>query len=99
MNDCVASASEFIKNITIEGWVRPTLKFNWSNMMFIDRITQVKVILANEVAISWYEGMKLRKIFKKKFIIHPVYEKNGKIRRIMIEKQKDKEGMEEIKIE
>ena len=62
MNDCVASASEFIKNITIEGWGRPTLKFNWCNMMFIDRITQVKVILANEIAISGYEGMEESKI-------------------------------------
>ena len=65
MEDYVNTATEFIKNIKIEGRLRPTLKFEWKNLKFMDQITQAEFTIQNEIAISWYKGRQLGKCFGK----------------------------------
>jgi len=87
MDDYVVTASEFIKNIKIEGCFRPTLNFKWKNLTICNQVTQVKTKITRGIPVSWCEKQKLTRLFQKDFKINPVFEKNGQIMRIMIKQQ------------
>src|SRR6267154_658446 len=72
MEDYVNTATELIKDINIVGWLRPTMKFKWENLKFVDQITQAEFTIQNEIAISWYKGRQLGKVFREEFKINPI---------------------------
>ena len=84
MDDYVVVASDFINNITIEGCLKPTLKYKWKNVMCIDQVTQVKTEISKNITVTWWEKQKIMEMFQQDFKINPVFEKNGNIRRVMI---------------
>ena len=51
----VVTASEFINNITVEGWLRPKLKFKWKNLTCNDEVNQVKIKIEKEIGLTWRE--------------------------------------------
>ena len=62
VEDYVNTATEFIEDIKIEGWLRPTMKFKWENLKFVDQITQAEFTIQNGIEISWYKRRQLRSV-------------------------------------
>ena len=91
MKDCIAESTEYIKDMTVEGWIRPTLKFKWKNLKMTDQITEVETKVKEKITLTWKEARKLRKLFQHDFTINPVLKQDGKIKRIMIQEGRKEE--------
>ena len=86
MEDYEVSASEFIKNITIQGWIRPTLNFKWEKLTCTNLVTHVKTTVDGRVKMTYAERFKIKEALQKEFVINPVFRKTGKIERVTIKK-------------
>jgi len=83
--DYVNTAEEYIKNVKIRGWLRPTLQFEWKNLRLTDHVTQTVIIIPNRIKLSWIKGRQLRKVLENNFQIHPIFQRQGKLKRITIQ--------------
>jgi len=84
IDDYTISAKEFIKDITIEGWLKPVLKYNWSSLTLIDQSTANEFKIKNEIPLSWATGKILRKILQQPFKVNPVFVGNKNLKRVQI---------------
>ena len=80
-SDYKISATDFIKNLRVEGCLIQKLNFSWRNVKLTNLITQQEVEISKSVKINWKESQNLKGILKSAFRVNFVYMKKNEIHR------------------
>jgi hypothetical protein len=89
-SDYKISATDFIKNLRVEGCLIQKLNFSWRNVKLTNLVTEQEVEINKSVKINWKESQNLKEIIKSAFRVNVVYMKKNEILRAKVDKIDEK---------
>jgi hypothetical protein len=91
MTDVSVECDEFLDTIRINGYIRPTLKFDW-DARIKDAFTGVSIPVVNQVQLNPLEAYILRAVLLRRYTIEVVFQSEGKTTRMTLAGQQPMKG-------
>src|ERR1044072_2469477 len=91
MTDVSVESDEFLDTIRINGYIRPTLNFDW-DARIKDAFTGVAVPVVNQFQLNPLEAYILRAVLLRRYTIEVVFQSEGKTTRMTLAGQKPMTG-------
>jgi len=82
--DFRVAAEDFIRDIRIEGFLCPKLKFIWETLYLTDRATGEKFTIKTSHNLAWRQAYGLRKKLLRPYLVLPVFVRENQLTRIDI---------------
>jgi hypothetical protein len=69
----LVSANEFIDNVRVSGWCRPTMEITWPSLQITSKLTGATIPVESHIALSIIASYHLKRIISKNFQCYPLW--------------------------
>ena len=82
VSDFEISAKENIRDVFIDGKLKPKLNFRWETLLIKNKVSGQNIQLKSNILLTWNTARKLREIIQHEFIVHIALMQNNIMTRV-----------------